>query len=174
MPSRSSYTEDNVIDAIFDVTDNGLSQNKSAQKHGVPQQTLSRRLAGLPSQFEISQPSQRLSASQEDKLAQWILRQESLGYAPSHPQTVACVEALLKRHGDTKPLGKNWLYKFIQRHPEVKTKVGRRQEAARFNGFTPKAVDWYFNIRENEYGWIKPEHTVNVDKGGIMAGYGEI
>ncbi|RKK65519.1 hypothetical protein BFJ68_g18651, partial [Fusarium oxysporum] len=27
-------------------------------------------------------------------------------------------------------------------------------------------------IRESEYGWIKPEKTVNVDEGGIMAGFG--
>ncbi|RYC79316.1 hypothetical protein BFJ63_vAg17801, partial [Fusarium oxysporum f. sp. narcissi] len=34
------------------------------------------------------------------------------------------------------------------------------------------AVKWYFDIRESEYGWIKPENTVNVDEGGIMAGFG--
>ncbi|OBS16281.1 hypothetical protein FPOA_27642 [Fusarium poae] len=34
------------------------------------------------------------------------------------------------------------------------------------------AVNWYFDIREREYGWIKPENTVNVDEGGIMAGFG--
>ncbi|EWZ77885.1 hypothetical protein FOXG_22498 [Fusarium oxysporum f. sp. lycopersici 4287] len=50
--------------------------------------------------------------------------------------------------------------------------LGKRQEAARFDGFTPKAVNWYFDIRENEYGWIKPENTVNVDEGGIMVGFG--
>ncbi|KAL9567450.1 hypothetical protein ACKAV7_008400 [Fusarium commune] len=34
------------------------------------------------------------------------------------------------------------------------------------------AVNWYFGIQESEYGWIKPENTVNVDEGGIMAGFG--
>ncbi|KAL9564033.1 hypothetical protein ACKAV7_011807 [Fusarium commune] len=34
------------------------------------------------------------------------------------------------------------------------------------------AVNWYFDIRESEYGWIKPENTVNVNEGGIMAGFG--
>ncbi|KAM5527291.1 transposase [Fusarium oxysporum f. sp. phaseoli] len=34
------------------------------------------------------------------------------------------------------------------------------------------AVNWYFGIRESEYGWIKRENTVNVDEGGIMAGFG--
>jgi hypothetical protein len=55
---------------------------------------------------------------------------------------------------------------------EIKKKGGKVQETARFNGFTPKAVNWYFDILE-DYSWIKPENIVNVDKGGIMAGYGE-
>ena len=52
------------------------------------------------------------------------------------------------------------------------TKLRKRQEASRFDGFAPKAVNWYFDIRETEYGWIKPENTVNVDEGGIMASFG--
>jgi hypothetical protein len=70
------------------------------------------------------------------------------------------------------PIGVYWLARFIKRHPEIDMKVGKRQEAGRFNSFTLMAVNWYFNIRENEYGWIKPENTVNVDEGGIMAGFG--
>jgi hypothetical protein len=56
---------------------------------------------------------------------------------------------------------------------ELSNKLVKRQEAARFDGFTPKAVNWYFDIRENEYGWIKPENTVNVDEGGVIVGIGK-
>ncbi|RKK40103.1 hypothetical protein BFJ69_g18502, partial [Fusarium oxysporum] len=110
--------------------------------------------------------------SQEETLLRWVLRQESLGYALSHSQLRACVEAILKQQGDNKPLGKHWTTRFVKRHLELSTKLVKRQEAARFDGFTPKAVNWYFDIRENEYGWIKPENTVNVDEGGIMVGFG--
>jgi hypothetical protein len=72
------------------------------------------------------------------------------------------------------PLGKNWIQRFIRRNPTIKTKVGQRQEATRFNSFTPKAVNWYFDIRENEYGWIQPGNIFNVDEGGIMAGYSKL
>jgi hypothetical protein len=65
----------------------------------------------------------------------------------------------------------NWVSRFIKKHPELKTKSGRVQETVRFEAFTPKAVNWYFDILE-DYSWIKPENIVNVDKGGIMAGYG--
>jgi hypothetical protein len=88
----------------------------------------------------------------------------------AHNQIRAAVEALLKQRSDTTPLGINWVSKFVSKHIEIKTKCGRIQETARFNGFTPKAVNWYFDILE-DYSCIKPENIINVDKGGIIAGY---
>ncbi|EGU73698.1 hypothetical protein FOXB_15791 [Fusarium oxysporum f. sp. conglutinans Fo5176] len=80
---------------------------------------------------------------------------------------------LLRQQGEHPDLGRNLVIKFINRHADLKTKMGRRQEAKRFNSFTPKAVYWYFNIWEGQYSWIKPENTVNVDEGGIMTGFGK-
>jgi hypothetical protein len=77
---------------------------------------------------------------------------------------------LLKQRGDNTLLEVNWISRFINKYPELKTKNGRVQETIRFEAFTPKAVNWYFDILEN-YSWVKPENIVNVDKGGIMAGY---
>ncbi|RYC77984.1 hypothetical protein BFJ63_vAg19142, partial [Fusarium oxysporum f. sp. narcissi] len=124
----------------------------------LPQWTISRRLSGQASRNGRIQAHQRIQKSQEETLIRWVLRQESLGYAPSHSQLRACVEAILQQQGDNKPLGKHWTTRFIKRHPKLSTKIGKRQEAARFDGFTPKA--------------IKPENTVNVDEGGIMVGFG--
>ena len=167
------YSEDQLLDAYIEVTENRMSVRKAAQKHGVPATTLSARLNGRPPRAEAQQHRQRISPVQETRLTSWILRQEALGYAPSHSQMRAAVEALLKSMGDNKPLGKNWIEGFIARNPSIKTKKGQRMEASRFNGFTPKAINWYFDIREKEYGWIKPELTHNVDEGGIMAGFGK-
>ncbi|KAJ4176326.1 hypothetical protein NW759_17773 [Fusarium solani] len=169
---QTPYTEDDVIEAMLDVTDNGLSQHEAAQKHGMPQTTLSDRLRGIPPKPEVTHPAQLLSKSQETRLVTWILRQEALGYAPSHSQVRATVAALLRQQGRERPIGVHWLARFMKRHLSIKTKIGKRQEASRFNCFTPTAVNWYFDIREKEYGWIKPENTVNVDEGGIMAGFG--
>lgn len=170
---RRAYTEEDMVNAIFDITENGMSQYRAAQKYGIPQQTISSRFKGQTALADQIQPGKHLSRNQEDKLVTWILRQESLGYAPSHSQIRACVLALQKQQGNTQKLGRNWVSKFINRHSELRNKIGRRQEANRFNSFTPKAVHWYFDIREKEYGWIKPENTVNVDEGGIMSGFGK-
>ncbi|KJZ68105.1 hypothetical protein HIM_12504 [Hirsutella minnesotensis 3608] len=175
MPSkrpRRNYTEERMATAINDIMKNGLSQYHAAQKYDIPQQSISNRLKGQSALADQIQPHQLLSKTQEALLVSWVLRQESLGYAPSHSQIRACVEALLKQLNNEQTVGRNWVTKFIHRHPEIKIKRGRRQEANRFNAFTPQAVHWYFDIREKEYGWIKPENTVNVDEGGIMSGFG--
>jgi hypothetical protein len=163
-----------MANALFDITDNGLSQYRAAQKYGIPQQSISDRLKGQTALADQIQPHRHLSKDQEARLVSWILRQESLGYAPSHSQIRTCVEALLKQQNNEQKVRLNWVSKFIKRHPEIKNKRGRRQEANRFNSFTPKAVHWYFDIREKEYGWIKPENVVNVDEGGIMSGFGKL
>ena len=162
-----------MAEAILDITDNGFSPSQAAQRRGVPRRTLIDRLNGQGAVKEQIHPRRRLSKNQEDRLAFWILRQESLGYAPSHSQVRACVMGLLRQHGEHPELGRNWVTRFIKRRTDLKTKMGRRQEAKRFDSFTPKAVHWYFDIREGQYGWIKPENTVNVDEGGIMTGFGK-
>ncbi|KAM4062451.1 helix-turn-helix, psq domain-containing protein [Hirsutella rhossiliensis] len=104
---RSIYTEDIMANAIIDVTKNGLSQYRAAQKYDIPQQSISDRLKGQVALADQIQPRQLL-------------------------------------------MGRNWVSKFINRHPDIKNKRGD----------------------EKEYGWIKPENTVNVDEGGIMSGFG--
>src|SRR6185437_1038249 len=111
-------------------TENGISQHQAAEKYGIPQQTISSRFQGQTALDNQIQPGRHLSKNQEDKLVTWILRQESLGYAPSHSQIRACVIALLKQQGNgkdnTQRLGRNWVSKFIKRHPQLRNKIGRR------------------------------------------------
>ena len=167
----AKYSEDDVAEAIFDVIDRGLSVRKAAVYRGIPRATLYNRIKGTETKKDQFQPFQRLSQTQEDRISQWILRQEALGFAPSHRQLRLVIDSLLHRQGEIEPVGKNWIKRFISRRPELKTKIGRVQEAVRFDAFTSKAVNWYFDIRE-QFDWIKPENTVNVDEGGIMAGFG--
>jgi len=79
-----SYTLNSIASAYLDVTDNGLSVRRAAQKHGIPYQTLSDRLKGIIERDEVIQPNQRLLPSQEETIVKWIIRQERLSYAPTH------------------------------------------------------------------------------------------
>jgi hypothetical protein len=69
---------------------------------------------------------QRLSLEQEDRLATWILRQESLNYALTYAQVRAIATGVLKRASNHQLLRKKWITHFLNRHPELKTKLGRR------------------------------------------------
>ncbi len=117
----------------------------------------------MPAKAQAQQPIQRLSQTQEEQLVTWILRQEKLGFASSLAHFRGVVSALLIQAGDSQPLGKRWVDGFKARHPEIRTKIGRRMETARFNGFIPKAMNWYFGIGE-DYTWVRPELTHNIDK----------
>jgi hypothetical protein len=83
-----------MAEAILDVTDNGFSPPRAAHRRGVPRITLIDRLHGRGAVKEQIHPHRRLSKSQEDRLAFWILRQESLGYAPPYSQVRACVNVV--------------------------------------------------------------------------------
>ncbi|KAJ3454739.1 hypothetical protein MRS44_013339 [Fusarium solani] len=104
---RWKYTEENMAEAILDVTDDGVSPPQAAQRRGVPRSTLVDRLNGRGAVKEQIHPHRRLSKNQEDRLVAWILRQESLGYAPSHSQIRACVMGLLRQQGEHPDLGRN-------------------------------------------------------------------
>jgi hypothetical protein len=137
-----SYAEEYMADAIFDIIDNGISKRQSALKHGIPLMTLIDRVSGTASKSEATQSNQRLSTAEENRLVDWIVKQESLGYAPTAQVVRKVVEAILKKKGNTEPLGKHWMNGFKNRHRDrIHTKIGRKQEAERFNGFTPKTVN---------------------------------
>jgi hypothetical protein len=167
----STYAEDYIADNVLAITEEGVSLVRAAQQYGVPKSTLSDRIQGQGAQAQQLRPNRRISVEDEDRIKQWVLCQEFLGNGLSYNRIRKAVENLLQQRGDNEPLGANWVKKFINRHLELKTKKGRLQESVRFDAFTPKAVNWYFDILE-DFAWIKPENIVNVDKGGIMAGYG--
>jgi hypothetical protein len=111
------YSEDDIADAIFAITDEGLSQNQAALRYGVPRSTIQSRLNGQRAEADQIQPNQRITHDEEVKIRDLALHQESLGYGLSHNQIRAGVEALLKQRGDNTPLGVNWVNRFVNKYP---------------------------------------------------------
>jgi hypothetical protein len=95
------YSEDDIADAIFAITDEGLSQNQAALRYGVPRSTIQSRLNDQKAEADQIQPNQRITHNKEIKIRNWALQQESLGYGLSHNQIRAGVKALLKQHWAT-------------------------------------------------------------------------
>jgi len=74
---------------------NGMSQKKAGLEFGVPRSTLQHRMNGHISRQEAHIPQQRLSMVQEERLAKWVLIQESLGLALTHGQIKAFAGRIL-------------------------------------------------------------------------------
>ena len=96
---------------------------------------------------------QQLSLEQEEHLAHWILGQEALNYAPTHAQVRVIATSVLKQAGDFQPLGKKWTIHFLNRHPKLKTKLGRRTDWERVNAATPENITCLFDLYET-VSWI--------------------
>ena len=79
----ASYTEADIENALQDVLD-GKSFKTASRIHGIPRTTLRRRSLKAQPANAAHENQQRLSAVQEKALVIWILRQEGLGYAPTH------------------------------------------------------------------------------------------
>ena len=79
------YTENDVQNALTDIR-NGVALATAATRNGVPRNTLCGRLGSAQSCRYAHEDEQRLSTVQKQNLERWILRQEALGYAPTHAQ----------------------------------------------------------------------------------------
>ena len=166
----AQYTEADIENALADIQ-NGVPKSTAAMRHGIPRTTLRGRISGSRHHKIAYNNMQRLSIVQEENLARWVLRQEALNYAPTHAQVRAIATGVLKQAGDFEPLGKKWTAHFLNRHPELKTKLGRRTDWERVNAATPENITRLFDLYET-VSWIPPQRRYNADEGGIMEGQG--
>ena len=80
-----NYTEEDInstIDAVLD----GQSLRSAAKNYGVPRQTLSDRILGRQTHQDASEDHQRLSKASENRIADYILKQEAAGLPFTHAQ----------------------------------------------------------------------------------------
>ena len=122
----------------------GASIRAIAAANDVDYSTLSRRLKGQPSRSIARQPQQLLSNEQESLLKRWILDLESQGHAPTFNTVRELAAVISNTAGGPNKVGKNWLSRFIQRHPEITSKVGKKIDTRRVNGTTPEALKAWF------------------------------
>ena len=164
------YNNEDMENAIEDVR-NGLSQHKTASRHGVPRQTLRDRLVGVLPHSEAHKHQQKLSAVQERNLRDWVLVQNSLGFPPTRIQISEFAGRLSKKNGYDKPLGRRWIEGFFARHKELKATKIRRADITRFNGTTTKGIEDFFQSQQiPEIKAIPKENRYNMDECDLIEG----
>ncbi|OAQ58123.1 transposase [Pochonia chlamydosporia 170] len=167
-----SYTENDLQNAISAVT-GGQSVRKAAQLWGIPRATLHDRIQGAQTRLDAYERYQRLSRKDEESLVQWVLKQASLNVPISHQQLRSFVIHILAQGGDHKPLGKNWMKGFLQRHPEISTRKGKRMDSCRINGASADTIKGFFSqLQLPVVRAILPQNSYNMDESGIQEGQG--
>ena len=149
----ASTRETRMLQAISDYqTRRYTSILAAAAANDVNHVSLGRRLRGGISRAIAREPQQILSNEQEQMLVRWVLDLEAQGHPPSFTQIRDLV--LVIRGNSTGPfsIGHNWIPRFIRRHPEIHSKVGKKIHRLRLQSTTPESLNrWfeYFNtIRE--------------------------
>jgi hypothetical protein len=144
----------------------------AAAAYGVPRSTLSCRLySSLPHSIALA-AHRRLTPDHKTFLAEWIIDLDSLGFPPSHTRKRETAARILRMNKDTKPLGKDWVEKFRQHHPEIAPCIGRRIAAKRIQRTKPDAIQAFYDRYEADqidYG-VTPANMWNMDEHGIALG----
>lgn len=159
------------------------SVNATAHHFEVSQKTLARRVSGGISKTQAHQQQQTLTTAEESTLVRWI-KQYTLAGSPISNSLLIALAYYLKIHrvrhassASTSPphvpqIGQEWIYRFLQRHSEVKTIYARQMDAARFNGATFDIVKRWFDAMEGKVQERKYEHRNmwNMDESGFGIG----
>lgn len=146
-----------------------------ARLYNVPRSTLQDRLGGRVAMTEQRANGHKLSITEEDSLVQWILSMDKRGAAPRPAAVQDMANILLSKRDPNAPpqqVGKNWVYNFIKRRNELKTRLSRRYNYLRAKCEDPKVIREWFDLVQGttvEYG-ILEEDIYNFDETGFDMG----
>ncbi|RKF81401.1 hypothetical protein GcM3_036032, partial [Golovinomyces cichoracearum] len=122
---------------------------------------------------EAASHLQRLPTVVEDRLTNWILNQEALGYGVTHTQIRLFGERLLALQGDHKPLGKNRMARFLARNPILKIMKQMYFDSVRINCARSEFNrPWFQKLEIPAIRAIPANQRWNMDETGVMEGYG--
>ncbi|KAL6399592.1 hypothetical protein AUP68_16997 [Ilyonectria robusta] len=140
--------------------DDRSSITDAAARYCIPRSTL---------RGQAKEKKQRLTAEQKEGLAQWILREESVGRAPTRLQIQTFATIIAAQAGQKNAIGKNWVARFFERHSDIQIKPSKELESARARSVTKEGLADY---NESFDDLIKQLYTgtariINVDETGV-------
>jgi hypothetical protein len=169
----ASNQETRMLQAISDYQNRRYTSIRAtAAANDVNHVRLGRRLRGGSSRAIAREPQQLLSNGQEQMLVQWILNLEAQGHPPSFTQVRDLVIIIRGDSTGLLSIGHNWISRFINRHPEIHSKVGKKIHGLRLQSVTPKSLAHWFehfnSVRERyQVPW---DNIYNMDETGIALG----
>jgi hypothetical protein len=151
------------------------SQRQAAEVFKVYRTTLQRRVRGIGPR-EGSQTGNRLLLPvEEDVLIQWILAMDQRGIPSSFIDVKRLAENLIQNRGNTRPtrpIGINWPYRFIERHPAIQAVFSRAKDSQRSRQERSSVIrPWFLRVQEykTRYGIVDAD-VYNFDETGFAMG----
>lgn len=160
---KAMDSEARILEALKAVEKREFKSLYAAANHfGVSRSTLMRRAAGSNSRVQGRESAQLLSLAEEKVLVKWISRLSIAGYPPRHALVEEMAEEVrlrrARRVNDASielvrypPIGKEWIQRFLQRHPLLHTTPARQIQSARLQNATFEALFRWFNAIETQF-----------------------
>ena len=144
----------------------------AAKAFNVNHGTLARRINGGLSRQQAHEAEQLLSPDQERLLVRWILDLEVAGAPPTFAQVREFAGLVSQASGGPPSVGVNWISGFLNRHPDVRSKVGQKMEYLRIENTSPEALQIFFDLflAVVQRHSIRTENQWNFDETGIAMG----
>ena len=163
-----SWTEQDVSAAMDDIR-GGISVRQAALKWKIPVQTLRDRHSGKTKPCRQAHSSQqRLTPEGEMVLVAWL----QLWADTARPVSISRVQRIARDLAGGK-VGKNWVYRFLERHPELKLGKPSGLDPKRAQAFNETVVRVHFEeLRKALYPGVKPSNLYNMDEKGCQRGGG--
>jgi hypothetical protein len=139
---RINVLDENVKKALKALASHEFPSIRSAALHfNVPRETLRRRFHGGQTHGEAHEPAQHFSIGEEKALADLITRHSASGHPLTHLQVREIAEQIRSRrvlginesgiqHINYEPIGQQWVQRFLQRQPHLKSIMGQSIELA--------------------------------------------
>jgi hypothetical protein len=168
---ESSQLAQKLTKAIAGLSDKTYKNpNQATTANGLSPATLSRYIHGGKSRREANIQNQALTPAEESALVSFIKHATALGHPIRHAYLRELAEVLRRNWVGIEgmfPLGKKWVTRFLQRHPDIQSQVAKSMEKARVELTKEQVLEWFRQYKEeiDKYG-IKEENLYNMDESG--------
>jgi len=173
-----SQTEGRIALALQAYQQGQFSSIQAATRvYSIPHTTLTRRLEGTTSRSDFTHPNRKLTQTEEAALIKWILSLDTRGVPPTQALVQQMAELLLRERVQNASIkettiGQNWVYRFVTRYPEIKSRYSRKYDYKRAKCEDPEVIRAWFRLIQNtvaKYG-ILDEDIYNFDETGFQMG----
>ncbi|XP_076089920.1 uncharacterized protein LOC143061944 [Mytilus galloprovincialis] len=122
-----NYALEDIKNAVQMVESKAMSIRSASRQYNVPKTTIIDKLNGISSLQARSGPSPVLF----DICFHWVIDMAKIGYGQTRQQLLYTVKTILDHDGRKTPFkdnlpGKDWLYAFMKRHPEISTRTPQK------------------------------------------------